>query len=74
MGRLSGYILFPLFFSTVHLGGAWSDWAVDAIPWVLRFLVYTLAPGLVLVSIFWRMRWVLICYLFERTVLRTLMI
>lgn len=54
--RLSGYILFPLFFTTIHLGGAWSDWAVAVIPYAVRFPVYTVVPALVVVGTFWRMR------------------
>ncbi|KAF5324544.1 hypothetical protein D9611_004490 [Ephemerocybe angulata] len=55
--RLSGYILFPLFFSTVHLGGAWSDWIRIVIPqWWIRFLAYALAPALVVAGTFWRAR------------------
>lgn len=54
--RLSGYLLFPLLLSTVHLGGGWSEWANSRAGPSSRFVVYTLAPILILISVGSRMR------------------
>ncbi|KZV63022.1 hypothetical protein PENSPDRAFT_657660 [Peniophora sp. CONT] len=42
--RLSGYIVLPLMLLTVHLGGAWSVWVEMHTAYVVRLIVYTIAP------------------------------
>jgi len=54
--RLSGYVLLPLLLVTVHLGGARSAWATAYIPYLIRTIVYTLTPGLLLISVYRRTR------------------
>jgi len=54
--RLSGYLLFPLLLLTAHLGGGWSDWANSQAGPSIRFLAFTLAPMLIIVSVISRIR------------------
>lgn len=54
--RLSGYILLPLLLFTAHLGGAWSAWMTEQTSHVTRFIAYTIAPVLVVGSVYARIR------------------
>jgi len=54
--RLSGYVLFLWLLVTVHLAGAWSTWMVDHTAFVTSFIAYTIAPAIVLMSVYARMR------------------
>jgi len=54
--RLSGYILLVSLLTTVHLGGGWSTWVSEHSAYVVRLLAYTLAPVLILVSLYSRVR------------------
>ncbi|KAI0317287.1 hypothetical protein OF83DRAFT_1121964 [Amylostereum chailletii] len=54
--RLSGYVLFPLVLLTVNLGGAYSGWVVDHTALVVRLLTYTVAPIVLLVALYIRIR------------------
>ncbi|KDR81435.1 hypothetical protein GALMADRAFT_239336 [Galerina marginata CBS 339.88] len=54
--RLSGYILFSLLLFTVNLGGAWSNWGAKYTLWIVRFVAYTIAPMVVLVGVYARVR------------------
>ncbi|KAH6918801.1 hypothetical protein BKA70DRAFT_1088725 [Coprinopsis sp. MPI-PUGE-AT-0042] len=54
--RLSGYLLFPMLLFTVHLGGAWSNWATKNSVWAIRLLAFTVAPILVVGGLYARTR------------------
>lgn len=54
--RLSGYLLLPLLLLTTHLGGAWSHWGTQNSPLWVRILAYCVAPALLLVAVFVRVR------------------
>jgi hypothetical protein len=54
--RLSGYVLFSWLLVTAHLGGAWSTWVVDHTAFVTSLVAYTIAPVIVLVSVYSRVR------------------
>jgi cytochrome b-561 domain-containing protein 2 len=54
--RLSGYILLLFLLTTVNLGGAWSSWVSVHSAYVVRLVAYTLAPLLILVSLYSRVR------------------
>ncbi|KAI9446657.1 hypothetical protein H4582DRAFT_590432 [Lactarius indigo] len=54
--RLSGYLLLPFLLTTVHLGGAWSTWMTTTSAFVVRLVVYTLAPLGILAALFSRVR------------------
>ncbi|KAF8163114.1 hypothetical protein B0H34DRAFT_694172 [Crassisporium funariophilum] len=54
--RMSGYILFPLLLFTIHLGGGWSNWGPKYSNWMVRFLTYTVAPGIILAGVYGRVR------------------
>jgi len=54
--RLSGCLLFSLLFFTAHLGGAWSAWSARNTNIIVRFLAFTVAPVIVVVSVFSRVR------------------
>jgi hypothetical protein len=54
--RLSGYVLLPLLLATVHLGGTWSRWAITHTSNATRLIVYTIAPAVVLISVYARAR------------------
>ncbi len=54
--RLSGYLLLPFLLTTVHLGGAWSTWMTANNAFVVRLVVYTLAPLGILASLYSRVR------------------
>jgi len=54
--RLSGYILLPLLLITVHLAGAWSEWMVGHTAFTTSLIAYTIAPAIVLISVYARMR------------------
>lgn len=42
----------------VHTGGAWSDWVVGNTTYGTSVVVYTIAPIIVLVSVYARVRYV----------------
>jgi len=54
--RLSGYFLLPFLLTTVHLAGAWSSWMSAKTVFVVRLVVYTLAPLGILASVYSRIR------------------
>lgn len=54
--RAVGYTAFSLCLITAHLGGAWSNFAVNNSWWVVRALVYTFAPAALLAAVFSRVR------------------
>jgi len=54
--RVSGYILLPLLLLTLHFGGARSTWAAAKISFPIRMTIYTLAPALLLISVYSRSR------------------
>ncbi|PFH49118.1 hypothetical protein AMATHDRAFT_5206 [Amanita thiersii Skay4041] len=54
--RLSGYLLFPLMLFTAHLGGVWSHWSNTYLTTSVRFLAFILAPVVILVSVYSRIR------------------
>ncbi|KXN90480.1 hypothetical protein AN958_04152 [Leucoagaricus sp. SymC.cos] len=54
--RMSGYILFPLMLVTAHLGGGWSDWGHHYTSDVVRFLAYTVAPAVIFLCVYSRIR------------------
>jgi len=54
--RLSGYILLISLLTTVHLGGGWSAWVSEHSAYVVRLVAYTLAPVLIIVSLYSRVR------------------
>lgn len=54
--RISGYLLFPTLLFTAHLGGGWSHWGDKYVGPGLRIIAYTLAPGLMALSVLARLR------------------
>jgi hypothetical protein len=54
--RLSGYILLPWLLITIHLAGAWSEWMVGHTTFATSLIAYTIAPTIVLISVYARMR------------------
>jgi cytochrome b-561 domain containing protein 2 len=54
--RLSGYVLLPWLLITVHLAGAWSTWMVNHTTFTTSLITYTIAPAIVLISVYARMR------------------
>ncbi len=54
--RLSGYILFPMLLLTTHFGGAWSHWGAKNAPYGTRLVAYTIAPAIILASVYARVR------------------
>jgi hypothetical protein len=54
--RLSGYVLFSWLLVTVHLAGAWSIWMVDHTAFVTSVIAYTIAPAIVFISVYARVR------------------
>ncbi|KAF7966848.1 hypothetical protein HWV62_36897 [Athelia sp. TMB] len=54
--RLSGYILFTWILITIHLAGAWSAWVVGNTAYATSVIVYTIAPIVLLVSVYSRLR------------------
>ncbi|KXN88278.1 hypothetical protein AN958_07737 [Leucoagaricus sp. SymC.cos] len=54
--RLSGYILFGLMLFTAHLGGGWSEWGQNYTNDLVRFVAYTLSPGLIVAGVYLRVR------------------
>ncbi|KAH9079210.1 hypothetical protein EDB83DRAFT_2513760 [Lactarius deliciosus] len=54
--RLSGYLLLPFLLTTVHLGGAWSTWMTMTSAFVVRLVVYTLAPLGIIAALYSRVR------------------
>ncbi|KAI0047967.1 hypothetical protein FA95DRAFT_1605622 [Auriscalpium vulgare] len=54
--RLSGYLLLPLVLFTAHLGGGWSTWATGQSASFVRLITYTVAPAVILVSLYSRVR------------------
>ncbi|KAH9946249.1 uncharacterized protein BXZ73DRAFT_95751 [Epithele typhae] len=54
--RLSGYVLFPLFLLTAHLGGAWSAWTTTHSSVVVRVLAYWISPIILLAAVLVRLR------------------
>jgi len=53
--RLSGYILYPLLLTTSYLAGEHSAWAQNKSA-LVRLLAYTVAPAVMLVAVYIRMR------------------
>ena len=45
---------------TVHMGGAWSDWVVSNTTYGTSVVVYTIAPIILLASVYARVRYVFI--------------
>lgn len=58
--RLSGYLLFLWLLITLHLAGAWSDWVTGNTTYGTVVVVYTIAPIIILVSVYARVRYVLV--------------
>ncbi|KAF8894410.1 hypothetical protein BD779DRAFT_1668932 [Infundibulicybe gibba] len=54
--RASGYVLFPLLLLTAHLGGGWSHWGSKNTGFFIRLIAYTIAPAVVLLSVYTRVR------------------
>jgi len=54
--RAVGYASFSLCMITMHLGGAWSNWAAEHIWWIARVVAYTFAPAAILAAVFSRIR------------------
>ncbi|THH13615.1 hypothetical protein EW146_g6631 [Bondarzewia mesenterica] len=54
--RLSGYILLPLVFVTANFGGAWSTWTTSSSAHGVRLIAYTIAPLVILTSLYIRLR------------------
>ena len=54
--RLSGYLLFTTLILTVHLAGAWSTWSTLNSSYFARLLGYVVAPGVIIGSVFSRIR------------------
>lgn len=54
--RASGYLLFTMLILTAHLGGAWSAWSVASSSFALRLVGFTIAPLVILLSIYSRIR------------------
>ncbi|CAL1704272.1 unnamed protein product [Somion occarium] len=54
--RLLGYITFPLYLFTAYLGGAWSNWSVNHSAFVVRLFAYWIAPLVLTVAVFARIR------------------
>jgi len=54
--RLSGYVLFPFFLATAHIGGAWSDWMLMSTSQVTRIFGYVIAPLAIIVGLWSRAR------------------
>ena len=59
--RLSGYVLLPLVLTTANFGGAWSAWVTGSSAHGVRIVAYTLAPAVILLSLYSRVRCVLRC-------------
>lgn len=58
--RLSGYVIFLLMLVTVHLAGYWSSWVVEHSQEWVRVIAYIIAPLALLVSVYGRVRYVLV--------------
>jgi len=54
--RVSGYPLLILLLVVVHLGGAWSNFAINNMNVIMRFLVFMVCPVLVGIGIGTRIR------------------
>ncbi|KAI0080601.1 hypothetical protein K474DRAFT_1589520, partial [Panus rudis PR-1116 ss-1] len=54
--RALGYVVFPLYLLSAYLGGAWSNWASKYSIFVVRLVAYWIAPFVLLVAIFARVR------------------
>ncbi|KAH8108155.1 hypothetical protein BXZ70DRAFT_914431 [Cristinia sonorae] len=54
--RASGYIIYPLYLFTAYLGGAYSHWSGEHSVLVVRFLAFTIAPAVLLLAVFSRVR------------------
>jgi len=55
----SGYLLVILFLLVIHLGGAWSNFAIEGSNSLFRFLAYVIGPALIFTGIASRIRQVL---------------
>lgn len=71
IGRLSGYIIYPLYLFTVYLGGAWSSWSGGHSVFIVRLLAFTLAPAVLLLAVLSRVRCVVLSHFFVGIVLLT---
>ncbi|ETW85702.1 hypothetical protein HETIRDRAFT_448726 [Heterobasidion irregulare TC 32-1] len=54
--KLSGYVLLPLVLATANFGGAWSAWVTSSSAHGVRIVAYTLAPAVILASLYSRIR------------------
>ncbi|OCH95575.1 hypothetical protein OBBRIDRAFT_830842 [Obba rivulosa] len=54
--RISGYLLFPIMLFTAYLAGAWSSWTTSHVPLVVRLVAFIIAPAVLAISIFSRLR------------------
>jgi len=54
--RFSGYILLSWLLITVHLAGAWSKWMVNHTTFATSLAAYTIAPVIVMISVYSRLR------------------
>jgi len=54
--RASGYLLMILFLVIIHLGGAWSNFAIEGSNPVFRFTAYLVAPVLIITGVATRIR------------------
>ena len=56
-----GYATLASLLVTLHLGGAWSNFANENTGFIVRFLAYTFAPVGLIVAVYSRIRFVLLC-------------
>jgi len=54
--RASGYLLMILFLIVIHLGGAWSNFAIEGSNSIFRFTAYLMAPVLIITGVTTRIR------------------
>jgi len=54
--RVSGYLLMILFLIVAHLGGAWSNFAIEGSNPLFRFTGYLVGPALIIIGIATRIR------------------
>ena len=54
--RVSGYPLLALFLVVIHLGGAWSNFAINNMNILMRFIVFLVCPVMVGVGVGARIR------------------
>lgn len=54
--RLSGYIVFTMTLFTAYLAGSWSTWVTGHSNSLVRFVGYTVAPVVILLAVYTRIR------------------